>query len=177
MEEKELQMQQSAEMQSNTQTLETQQTESVQSFSMPNIESFRKSEMAFQTKTELKGVTQVDNEFNSEVREFTKKQDTAKQKAGVRAKVIKTVYFTTLTLLFVLVCVNAITLAVLVNTSNTNTDTIKSKQETVNEYVLKEGELPDPLPITLNEPRDYDDDNKELTFWDKITILFRNIFS
>ena len=32
------------------------------------------------------------------------------------------------------------------------------------------------IEISLNEPRDYSDDIEELTFLDKMTILFRNIF-
>jgi len=177
MEELEKELQPSAEAQTNTQTVNTEQTQSVQNISMPNIEQLRQNEMQFKTKTQLQGVTQVEDEFAQETREFTKKQDKAKQKAGVRSKVIKGVYFSVLGLLLTLVGVNAITLAVLSNSINTNKDTIKSKQDTIAEYVLNEGDIPDPLPITLNEPRDYNDDKKELTFWDKVTILFRNIFS
>ena len=184
MEELESQVQQqvSPQAEMNTQTINTTE-ESVETISMPkieqthNIEEFRKSELQFKTKTSLQGVAEVDSEFMTEAKEFSQKKDAKKLKSGIRAKVIKGVYFSVLSLLLVLVGANAITLAVLTGTSNKNAETIKSKQETVNEHVLNEGELPDPLPITLNEPRDYNDDNKELTFWDKVTILFRNIFS
>lgn len=179
MEEKELQVQKqvSQETETNTQTINTEENQSVETVSVPQIEQFRKSEMEFKTKRELQGVTEVNEALQTEAKEFTKKQDKVKQNVGVRAKVIKGVYFSVLSMLLVLVGANAITLALLANTSNKNTETIQAKQDEVAEYVLSGEEIPDALPITLNEPRDYNDDNKELTFWDKVTILFRNIFS
>ena len=62
---------------------------------------------------------------------------------------------------------------------STNTKTIDSIQKEINDYKLENPEISESidLPIDVNPPRDYNEDGKELTFLDKLTILFRNIFS
>ena len=60
----------------------------------------------------------------------------------------------------------------------TNTNTIQSQQQTI-ESIVPDASVPagQDIPLILGTPpRDYDDDNKELTFLDKISILFRGIF-
>ena len=77
-----------------------------------------------------------------------------------------------------LVISNIATLAVLDKAITTNTKTIQSKQDEI-VRVLEEsnpGQEIGSFQISLNEPRDYSEDKKELTWLDKITILFRNLF-
>jgi len=89
------------------------------------------------------------------------------------------VLISTITLLLAFVGVSVFTLASLHKDINTNIETIQTQQEELT--ALKESVNPnDPLKnfeITLNPPRDYDDDKKELTILDKLTIIFRSIFS
>ena len=63
---------------------------------------------------------------------------------------------------------------------NSNANTIQSQSQQIDIYEGLNTPDADPtgtIEISLNEPRDYSDDTKELTFFDKLTILFRNIFS
>ena len=80
-------------------------------------------------------------------------------------------------LLLGFVITNAATLAVMDKKIDTATKTIQSSQQQVE--ILKENQVPtgESLPISLNEPRDYSEDKRELTFLDKLTILFRNLFA
>jgi len=74
---------------------------------------------------------------------------------------------------------NIATLAILDKSITTNTKTIQSKKDEIVK-VLEESEPGTEIgdfQISLNEPRDYSEDKKELTWLDKITILFRNLFS
>ena len=90
------------------------------------------------------------------------------------------VYICVAVLLFGFVIFNTATLAILDRGINSNTNTINTESEIVkvledNAEIPSDPTLP-PIEISLNEPRDYSDDTEELTFLDKITILFRNIF-
>ena len=82
-------------------------------------------------------------------------------------------------LLLGFVITNIATLAILNKNIITNTETIQSAQQelVVEETLHPELDKQPEYQISLNEPRDYSEDKKELTWLDKITILFRNIFS
>ena len=63
-------------------------------------------------------------------------------------------------------------------------DNVKTIQaETTALDLMKDADNPDAdltgedITITLNQPRDYNDDKQTLTFLDKITILFRSLFN
>ena len=63
---------------------------------------------------------------------------------------------------------------------NNNANTIQSQSEQIID-IYQDGlnEITDPdasIEVSLNPPRDYGDDKQELTFFDKLTILFKNLF-
>lgn len=146
--------------------------------SLPRLEDLLQSEKEVKIKQGIEGLEQVQSTFQTENKEFSKKKDNKKAHLKTRLKVVTGVYIAITALLLTCVGVNAATLAVLSRTYNSNTDTIQAKQEVVQQ--LSQGEIPVPegveITVSLNEPRDYADDNKDLTFLDKITILFRNLF-
>lgn len=146
--------------------------------SLPRLEDLLKSEKQVKTNNEIKGLTHVKSLSKSSEKEFAKKKDEKSANVKRRIKTITGVYVAVVSLLAVFVGVNAITLALLNKQVTTNTDTIQSKQQVV-ESVMQETPTAGQdiqLPIIGTPPRDYDDDNKELTFLDKISILFRGIF-
>jgi len=106
-----------------------------------------------------------------------KRADQKKALYKKRIKIVTGVYATAVTLLLAFVGVNIATMAMLNKKITTNTETIQTQQQQIE--VLEQ--TPENLPggefqISLNEPRDYSEDKKELTFLDKLTILFRNLF-
>ena len=112
-----------------------------------------------------------------EDRMFVKKADQKKALYKKRIKIVTSVYTTAMVLLLAFVGVNIATMASLQKDITTNTQTIQSQQEQIE---LLEQNTPGAstgnYQISLNEPRDYSEDKKELTFLDKLTILFRNLF-
>ena len=82
-------------------------------------------------------------------------------------------------LLAVFAGVNVVTLAILNKQATSNLDTIQSKTTQVEQIATDDlpsaGDSID-LPILGKPPRDYDDDKQELTFLDKLTILFHSLF-
>ncbi len=146
--------------------------------SLPRLEELLKSEKQIKAKSEIKGLTQMKTFSQSSEREFAKKKDEKSANVKRRIKTITGVYVAVASLLAVFAVVNVITLAILNKQVTTNTDTIQSKQQVV-ENIMQETPTAGEdiqLPIIGTPPRDYDDDNKELTFLDKISILFRGIF-
>ena len=146
---------------------------------LPRLEDLRKSETEVKTQKEIEGVTKVEANVKSQDRIFARKADEKKVYIKRRLKTITGVYVAVVTLLLAFVGVNIVTLAILNKDIKSTTDTIQ--QETVKVEVLEETlpELPQSngeFQISLNEPRDYSEDKKELTWLDKITILFRNSF-
>ncbi|HJD05869.1 MAG TPA: hypothetical protein IAB72_03215 [Candidatus Onthoplasma faecipullorum] len=149
---------------------------------LPRLEDLLKSEKEIKTNTntELKGLQKVEQNKVEENRTFQSKQDEKKAFVKKRLKLATAVYICVAVLLFGFVIFNTATLAILDRGINSNTNTINTQSEIVT--VLENNtETPadptnPPIEISLNEPRDYSDDTRELTFLDKLTILFRNIF-
>ncbi len=149
--------------------------------SLPRLEDLLKSEQEVSKAPELKGLERVQDATLSENKVFKRKEDEKKAFVKRRVKLLTGVYITVAALLFTFVGINAVTQALLTRDINSNANTIQSKSEQVVIFENMEGQpntpSGDPINVTLNEPRDYSDDTKELTFMDKLTILFRNLFS
>ena len=146
--------------------------------SLPRIEDLRKSEQDVQVNTEIQGVTQVEQRTQSKDRVFARKSDEKKVYLKKRLKIVTAVYTAVVAMLLGFVIANVVTLSQLNKDINSNTKTIKSQSQQI-EKVLEEkthGEELGDFQISLNEPRDYSEDKKELTWLDKITIVFRNLF-
>jgi hypothetical protein len=128
----------------------------------------------------LQGLKQVENSAAIETKTFTRKEDEHKSFVKKRLKVLTGVYTAVACLLFGFVCFNAITLAILNRNINNNTETIQGEMAKITEVLPGAEEdavlSNEPIEITLNTARDYSDDEKELTFLDKFTILFKNLF-
>ena len=177
MEEQELQqeLEQSTAVQTEAQvnTTEERKTED-----LPSYDDLRKSEKEVKSAAPaIEGVTNVESETQPLDRVFKRKSDEKKVHFKRRLKIVTSVYATVVALLLGFVITNAATLAVLDKKIDTATKTIQSSQQQVE--ILKENQVPtgESLPISLNEPRDYSEDKQELTFLDKMTILFRNLFA
>ena len=178
MEELEPKLNTNTEVQTETQT-QTEVEKEISLGSSLRLEDLLKTEKEVKIKQEIKGLTQVESEFKTENKEFAKKKDEKKIFLKRRLKVVSGVYIAVVSLLLTFVGVNVATLAILNNAYNSNTNTIQAKQESV--AYLEGTQTPPELPaeeitIALNEPRDYSDDKKDLTFFDRITIMFRSIF-
>ena len=109
---------------------------------------------------------------------FKRKSDERKVYFKKRLKIITAVYTSVVVLMLSFVIANIATLATLDKKINSNTETIQSKKDEIVK-VLEEktpGTEVGSFTISLNEPRDYSEDKQELTWLDKITILFRNLF-
>ena len=176
--EEEFEKQESISIQTETVTSVEETTKPTLS-SLPSLEELKKSEQQVQTQTEIEGVTQVEQKTQTKDRIFTRKSDEKKVHIKKRLKIVTAVYSTVVALLLSFVITNVATLAILNKSINTNTETIQTEQTQI---LIEESQTPagsqlGEYQISLNEPRDYSEDKKELTWLDKITILFRNIFS
>ena len=176
--EEELQKQESASVQTEQVTSVKQETNQTLE-SLPRIEDLRKSEQDVKVNTQVQGTTQVEQQTQAKDRVFTRKSDEKKVYFKKRLKIVTAVYTTVVALLLAFAITNTVTLARLDKTITTNTQTIQedNKALTDPEEEIVEGENVGNFQISLNEPRDYSEDKQELTFLDKLTILFRNIFS
>ena len=146
---------------------------------LPRIEDLLRSEKEIKPAPEIKGLKKVENATASENKTFALKKDENKAYVKKRVKVLTSVYITVAALLFVFVFSNAITMAVLSNTKNSNADTIQNEANRVADmqtHQPQEETAAGSFVYSINEPRDYSDDTKELTFFDKLSILFRNLF-
>lgn len=149
---------------------------------LPRLEDLLKSEKEIKsmTSTELKGLKNVEPDSVEQNRTFQSKQDEKKAFVKKRLKLATAVYICVAVLLFGFVIFNTATLAILDRGINSNTNTINVESAAVEAYrELEDGTTEPtspPIEISLNEPRDYSDDTEELTFLDKMSILFRNIF-
>ncbi len=146
---------------------------------LPRIEDLLRSEKEIKPAPEIKGLKKVENATASENKTFALKQDENKAYVKKRVKVLTSVYITVASLLFVFVFANAITMAVLSGKQNSNVNTIQNESNRVADLKSSQTQEDSTLgsfTYSLNEPRDYSDDTKELTFFDKLSILFRNLF-
>ena len=175
--EEELEKEESVSVQTVTETsVETETNKALDS--LPRLEDLRKSEQEVKLNTQIEGVTQVEQKTKPQDRIFTKKTDEKKVYIKKRLKIVTAVYSTVVALLMAFVITNIATLAVLNKKIDASTKTIQSQKD---EIVKVLEEKPNATPgegfqISLNEPRDYSEDKQELTFLDKLTILFRNLF-
>ncbi len=147
---------------------------------LPSLDDLKRSEVEIvKPKAEIKGLKSVEQETLVENKTFKRKEDETRAFYKKRFKVLTSVYVTVLVLLLGFVGVNISTLAILNKDINSNTATIQAETEKV-EFYESQADMPSEpkgsIQISLNEPRDYGDDEKELTFLDKITIIFRNLF-
>ena len=159
---------------------QTEQASEVKLDSLPRLEDLLKSEKEIQKKTELQGLTKVEKSSMIENKTFARKSDQKRAFIKKRIKLVTIVYSCVLALMVAFAGVNLFTML------STQKDITKSK-DIVKTQTQQIAELEQAFPgadmatdtgmVTLNEPRDYNDDKKELTFLDKITILFRSIFS
>ncbi len=148
---------------------------------LPRLEDLLKSEQEINEQKqakELRGLTQVEPEFNQENLTFRRKEDEKKTILKKRAKIVTAVYTTVLALLFILVGVNIVTQAILSKDIRSNTKTIQSQTERIATIETEEELVPtgEGYTISLTTPRDYSDDKKDLTLMDKLTIIFGNLF-
>ena len=144
---------------------------------LPRLEDLIKSEKEVKVKNQIEGVTKVESNVQTEDRVFKKRSEEKKKYIKRRLKTITGVYISVVTLLLAFVGVNIATMFMLNKDITTNANTIQSSIEQVEQ--LQQGNpalSATDVTISLNEPRDYSEDKKELTFLDKITIIFRNLF-
>ncbi len=144
---------------------------------MPKLEDLLKSEQELKTSTELKGLKQVDDETVTEYKTFTRKSDEKKALVKKRLKILTGVYVAVLSLLLLFVGANAITLINTTRDVNSYTTTIRHEEGVVQGLEQGSNNVGTPVyDVQLNEPRDYNDDTRGLSFMDKLIILFRNLF-
>ena len=146
--------------------------------SLPRLEDLLKSEKEVQPAKQIEGVTEVEKTTFFETVPFTKKEDKRAPLFKKRVKIVTGVFASAITLLLAFVGFSTFTLVSLHKQINSNTETIQSQQEVLTnlENTVNPGDPASVLEVTLNEPRDYSDDKKELTILDKLTIMFRSIF-
>ncbi len=167
------------ELEQQTETITETKVETEQSYeNLPKLEDLLKSEQDVKPAPELQGLKKVEEETVSETRTFTRKADQKKSFIKKRLKVLTGVYVGVLTFLLAFVGVNLFTLISLNKDINNNANTIQSEQVWVDatKQNIPEQATGEQYPITLNQPRDYDDDTRGLSFIDKLTILFKNLF-
>ena len=164
------------EMEVNTQTITSVEPKTETKLdNLPRIEDLIKSEKQVKTAPNIEGVTEAKTDAKDRV--FSRKEDNTKKIIRKRLKIVTAVYLSIATMLLGLVGASAVTLALLNKDISTNVDTIQKQTDILNGQqapnFASEGEE---IFVTLNEPRDYTDDKKELSFMDKLSILFRNLF-
>ena len=167
------------EQEVNTQTISSETKKEETSLdSLPRLEDLLKSEKEVQPAKELEGVTEVEKTTFFEQNPFAKKEDKKAPLLKKRVKIVTGVFASVITLLLAFVGVSTFTLASLHKQINTNTETIQTQQQELTDLVntVNPADPASVLEVTLNEPRDYYDDKKELTILDKLTIMFRSLF-
>lgn len=144
---------------------------------LPRLEDLVKSEKEIRTAQKIEGVSAVQAETQPQDRIFKKKNDERKVYIKKRLKIVTAVYSTVVALLLGFVITNLVIQSSLNKQITTNTKTIQSQTQVVEEIEGQPGNPLEDFTISVNEPRDYSEDKKELTFLDKLTIIFRNLFA
>lgn len=174
MEEQELQKNSNIALENEIKTENTQKNLG----SLPRYEDMLLTEKQVKPKQEISGLTQAKTTTKTQDKEFAKKQDLTKINAKRRIKIVTGVYSVVASLLAIFAIVNVVTLVILNKQVTTNLETIQTKQSQVEQ--IENVEIPsagEEINLILGTPpRDYDNDNKELSFWDKVSILFKSIF-
>jgi len=176
----EQELEQEIKVETLTQT-EVKTEEKVGLESLPRLEDLLKTEKEIKTqqKTEIEGLTDVKTENTMQDRAFARVADEKKVFVKKRIKTITTVYSIAVSLLLAFVGVNLVTFVQKNKEINANTEIIKQQTEVVETHQPQSPPSTNPkgqFEISLNEPRDYSDDDQDLSMLDKITILFRNLF-
>ena len=146
---------------------------------LPRLEDLLKSEKEVKVEQTIEGLEKVEPTTQEEDKTFSRKEDEKKVYIKKRVKILTAVYVAVATLLLTFTGINIATLVGMGNTHDNNRETIienASDIENAEKYYQATTPTGEEIKVTLNEPRDYSDDTKELTFFDKISILFRNIF-
>ena len=146
---------------------------------LPRLEDLLKSETDVKPVQELKGLKKVENNTIEENKTFKSKEDEKKTVVKRRVKLLTGVYIAVVALLLGFVGINIATLTMMNRDINNNANTIQSHSQQIDIYEGLSPDIGDPsstIEVSVNPPRDYGDDDQELTFFDKMTILFRNIF-
>ena len=147
---------------------EVKQTPETRLDDLPRWEDLLKSEQELRPAPELKGLKKVENDTIEEDKTFTKKQDEKNVLVKRRVKILTSIYIAVAALLLTFVGVNAVTLIMFSRDINSNANTIQSKSEQVEiwEDHIDTPQMPsDSIEVSLNPPRDYGDDSRELTFF------------
>ena len=160
----------------NTKTVTSSETQTEKKLdNLPRIEDLIKSEKSVKSAQKIEGVT--DTQIDARDKVFARKEDKTKNYMRKRLKIATGVYVSIVAMLLALVGVNVVTLALLNKEITTNTETIQQQTSVLESQQAVENVVGgEEIIVNLEPPRDYTDDNKELTFMDKITILFRNLF-
>ncbi|MFQ6752506.1 MAG: hypothetical protein ACLRFL_02980 [Clostridia bacterium] len=145
--------------------------------SLLRLEEMRRTEKEVRTAPAIQGVSEVESEVDFDTKEFAKKSDQRKAFLKKRLKVVTGVYLSVVAMLLVFVVVNLFTLNTMSGLIEDNTKVITEQQQLLDGKTIVDSTLDGAqIEVNLNPPRDYDDEKVELTFLDKITILFRNLF-
>ena len=147
---------------------------------LPRLEDLLRSEKEIKSAPKLNGLKRVENNTLEENKTFKSKEDEKNAIVRKRVKLVTGIYISVVALLLCFVGVNIATLTIMNRDINNNADTIQSQSEQIID-IYQDGlnEITDPdasIEVSLNPPRDYGDDKQELTFFDKLTILFKNLF-
>lgn len=147
---------------------------------LPRLEDLLRSEKEIKSAPKLNGLKRVENNTLEENKTFKSKEDEKNAIVRKRVKLITGIYISVVALLLCFVGVNIATLTIMNRDINNNADTIQSQSEQIID-IYQDGlnGITDPdasIEVSLNPPRDYGDDKQELTFFDKLTILFKNLF-
>lgn len=147
---------------------------------LPRLEDMLKSEKEIKQAKKIEGLQKASANDLIEEKTFAKKTDKKKPLMKKRLKIITGVYLGIVTLLLTFVGVNVGTLIALNKQTTDSLNTMQAESQVVEvlrpEHTAPADPTEPPFVVSINEPRDYNDDKKDLTFFDKITILFRNLF-
>ena len=145
---------------------------------LPRLEDLRRSEKEVKTSSKIEGLEKAQETIEIEDKVFAKKVDEKRAYLKKRVKIIAGVYGVVVAILLAFVGINVATMVSMQNTIAEN-EVVITENTTAIEQATELGTetaTGADIMVSLNEPRDYSDDTKELTFFDKITILFRNLF-
>ncbi len=147
---------------------------------LPNLEDLLKSEKDVKVEVDStpQGLKQVKQNEKPADKIFTRKEDQKRAFIKHRVKLFTSIYAIVCCLLLGLVGFNAATLIAKNRDINSQTDIIQQGNTYLgNSQSSMEDDNVLELPVTVNTPRDYGDDANNLTFFDRLTILFRSLFS
>lgn len=147
---------------------------------MPNLEDLLKSEKEIKTEVNQtpQGLQQVKQNEKPADKIFTRKEDEKRAFVKHRVKLFTTIYAIVCVLLLGFIGVNTATLVTKNRDINSQTNTMQQGRTYLVDKNLTDNEEDNVLEsyITTNVPRDYGDEDTDLSFFDRVTILFRSLF-